>query len=896
MTVLSDKIAQLQTDLTVLHDIVHGDASTTVTTENGSVPSFAKYQADNLGSLISAATTAANTATTKASDAVAAAGVAIGKADEASDSADLAVAKAGEAASSASSALTSKNAAETAASSVGTSVTTATDAAAVATTKAGEASSSAAAALASENNAAGSESNAATSEANALTSKNTAVSAASTATTAAGAASTSATNAGNSESNALTYKNAAASSATAADASKTLADQFANAGVGVEVTPGHFSAYHWSQQVASTLTNGVVYRGPWDASGGVYPAPNAVGTAGDFYKISVAGVISTVDFAVGDNLIYNGTDWDKIDNTEHVTSVAGRSGAITLTKTDVGLPNVDNTSDANKPVSTAQQTALNLKADQSALTTVSNAQSTTASNLSAHVADTANPHGVTATQIGLPNVENKSSNTIRSEITSSNVTAALGFTPVDTAAVNTDGTMGANSDAYIPTQKAVRTYVAAAFASNDAMIFKGGIDASANPNFPAADAGWTYRITVAGKIGGASGVNVEAGDTITCAVDGTLTGTQASVGANWVVTQTNIDGAVTGPASATSGNVALFSGTSGKVVSDSGLQLSGNNTGDETALRIGTLINAATVKTTPDDADNLPITDSTAGHVTRKITWANAKNSIIAAWGALLSVQSNKATPLGADYVGLVDTASSNSYRKLFMSDLLAYVFTAWGGLINTGTGKTTPVDADALVLMDSAASNATKKLTIGNLKSMFMSAVTAMSNKTITASTLDGSPVGASSASTGAFTTLSATGLATLPQSLVTLMRSKVNVVASGATGTIAMDVLTAMKWFYTVAATANFTLNLRGSSGSTLDSVMGVGDSLTVAFLNTNGGSAYYNNVLQIDGTPQTVKWVDGTAPSSGNASAIDVYTYIIIKTATNTYTVIGQRMKCA
>jgi len=50
-----------------------------------------------------------------------------------------------------------------------------------------------------------------------------------------------------------------------------------------------------------------------------------------------------------------------------VTSVAGRTGAVTLTKSDVGLANVDNTSDANKPVSTATQTALNLKADASAV-------------------------------------------------------------------------------------------------------------------------------------------------------------------------------------------------------------------------------------------------------------------------------------------------------------------------------------------------------------------------------------------------------------------------------------------------------------------------------------------------------------------------------------------------
>lgn len=91
----------------------------------------------------------------------------------------------------------------------------------------------------------------------------------------------------------------------------------------------------------------------------------------------------------------------------------------------------------------------------------------------------------------------------------------------------------------------VQTAVGAVIAAADALVFKGGIDASTNPNYPAADAGWVYRITVAGKIGGASGTNVDVGDTITCAVDATAAGTQAAVGANWIITQTNLEAATT---------------------------------------------------------------------------------------------------------------------------------------------------------------------------------------------------------------------------------------------------------------------------------------------------------------------------------------------------------------
>lgn len=90
-----------------------------------------------------------------------------------------------------------------------------------------------------------------------------------------------------------------------------------------------------------------------------------------------------------------------------------------------------------------------------------------------------------------------------------------------------------------------KAYVDGLIAAQDAMVFKGVIDCSANPNYPAADRGWTYRVSVAGKIGGASGPNVEAGDILICITDGTASGDHATVGANWSIIQANIDGALT---------------------------------------------------------------------------------------------------------------------------------------------------------------------------------------------------------------------------------------------------------------------------------------------------------------------------------------------------------------
>lgn len=113
------------------------------------------------------------------------------------------------------------------------------------------------------------------------------------------------------------------------------------------------------------------------------------------------------------------------------------------------------------------------------------------------------------------------------------------------SAVNSNGALTSATNTQFPTALAVKTYADNLMAANDALILKGGIDCSTNPNFPAADAGWTYRITVGGLIGGASGIAVQAGDTITCFVDATASGTSAAVGANWAVTQANLDQATT---------------------------------------------------------------------------------------------------------------------------------------------------------------------------------------------------------------------------------------------------------------------------------------------------------------------------------------------------------------
>ena len=113
----------------------------------------------------------------------------------------------------------------------------------------------------------------------------------------------------------------------------------------------------------------------------------------------------------------------------------------------------------------------------------------------------------------------------------------------------------------------------------------------------------------------------------------------------------------------------------------------------------------------------------------------------------------------------------------------------------------------------------------------------------------------------------------------------------ATAATGTINYDITTQSVLYYTSNASANWTVNFRASSGTSLNTLMSTGQSMTVAFLVTQGATAYYNSAVQVDGTTSgvTTRWLGG-APTAGNASGIDSYRYLIIKTGSATFTVLA------
>jgi hypothetical protein len=126
--------------------------------------------------------------------------------------------------------------------------------------------------------------------------------------------------------------------------------------------------------------------------------------------------------------------------------------------------------------------------------------------------------------------------------------------------------------------------------------------------------------------------------------------------------------------------------------------------------------------------------------------------------------------------------------------------------------------------------------------------------------------------------------------QGKIQSVAEKVTTEATAATGTVNYDVLTQAVWNFTTDASANWTLNIRGDGSNSLDSIMDTGESITVAHIVKQGGTAYYNSAVQVDGSSITPEWQGGEAPTGGNINSLDVYSYTIIKTGSATFTALA------
>jgi hypothetical protein len=181
------------------------------------------------------------------------------------------------------------------------------------------------------------------------------------------------------------------------------------------------------------------------------------------------------------------------------------------------------------------------------------------------------------------------------------------------------------------------------------------------------------------------------------------------------------------------------------------------------------------------------------------------------------------------------------------------------------------------------------------------VSAGTGMSFTTITGTgsvAVDTTAV-ATFANAGTFTaTQTFAGSSSAPSMILDNALEACTVTGSAASGALNIDISTQSVIFYNAATTSTWTLNFRASSGTPLSSFMSEGQSVTVAVLVQTGAvTNAYNTGVTIDGAaPAALRWQGGTAPTTGNANSIDVYTYTIIRTGPSSYTVLASQTRFA
>jgi len=395
--------------------------------------------------------------------------------------------------------------------------------------------------------------------------------------------------------------------------------------------------------------------------------------------------------------------------------------------------------------------------------------------------------------------------------------------------------------------------------------------------------GGTGASTLTGYVKG-TGTSALTASTTIPSTDITGLGTMSTQNANAIaVTGGTINGTTIGATTATTGAFTTVTASTSlttpivQATNSAGLALRnsagttqismGAGGGDNVAINVSTNLNGTNAQ--------IDISPTGTGHVHIKPTGANSIEIAPTFAGDIDNMIIGAVTPKNGSFVDLSVTGTTSFDGSQG---------TAGQVLTSAGTGATPTWSTLAYATVtDDTTTNATRyplfaSVTTGNLTTEFVSSTKLQFNP-----------------STGIMTV---TGLASpaITNQLATTIRETATVSATAATGTINFDTLTQVVLYYTTNASGNFTINFRGNSGTSLDTVMSTGQSLSATFLVTNGATAYYNSAVTIDGNSVTPKWQGGSAPTSGNASSVDSYTYVIVKTGSATFTVLASQTKFA
>jgi len=267
-------------------------------------------------------------------------------------------------------------------------------------------------------------------------------------------------------------------------------------------------------------------------------------------------------------------------------------------------------------------------------------------------------------------------------------------------------------------------------------------------------------------------------------------------------------------------------------------------------------------------------------------------SAIIAAKGDLLAGSAN-------DTVVVLTVGSNGQYLKADSSTTSGLAWSDPGDLtaVSAGTGITVTNGAGPI---PSVAVDDTLVATTSNTMTL--------TNKTLVAPTLQNPSVTSGTFIGGTFTSsptistplISGGTSTTITEAYPVLLapEERWNVTAASAGGTVNFDVLTSAVWYYTNSSSSNWTLNVRGNSSTSLNNILATGDSITAVFFATNGTTPFYQTVLTVDGATSGVstRWQNATAPTSGNTSSVDIYSFTIVKTGNAAFSAFGSQTRFA
>ena len=626
--------------------------------------------------------------------------------------------------------------------------------------------------------------------------------------------------------------------------------------------------------------------------------------------------------------VFNYTRPDTYTKTEIDGTIALLTGNVAgIDKSVVGLGNVDNTSDLNKPISTATQTALSLKAPLASPTftgTVSGISKAMVGLGNVNNTSDADKQISIATQLAL-DIENQralSIEALKAPIASPTFTGIVyGINKGMVGLGNVDNTTDLGKPISNLTAAAITSEVNRAIAAESLLApqlytyTKTEVDNRIQAVIGAAPALLDTLAEIAAQLAVDESVTAGIISTLSTRITaesptftGTVSGvTKAMVGLGNVDNTSDLSKPVSAPTV-----TAIAVERDRAVVVENTLNSKIDTEISDRAAAISAVTNAVALKASIasptftgivsgitksmvglGNTDNIadldkPVSNATTAAIlveTNRALAVEATLAVQATVSTLLALKAPIASPTFTGTVSGVTKAMVGLGNVDNTSDMDKPVSTAAAALISSSVGATTfsnilskPTTIAGYGITD--AFNGTTNAPISILDTTASTAVGT------------GALLVSGGASIGKELYLGGKLVLTTPSNISSLIENA-TIVAASPSASNNFDIMTSSVKYFTANAANNFTFNIRGNAGTTLASLLAIGNSLTVAIITTQGTTGYYATSITIDGAAQTVKWANAIVVA-GNTSALDVYTYTIIKTAVDVYTVLASRSK--